>query len=339
MEKLLLHSAEERRDLFIATAGRMGIRAELIEKDFWVCWILRRLFTLPEIGGHLTFKGGTSLSKAYGLIDRFSEDIDLVLERTWLGVPSKPAGSDLQWLKKIKRTCRYKVRDELIPSLASEIDARLKDEVWELESPQSGDEDPRVAIFRYPTVFPGRVGDYVLSEVKMEFNARSDAEPAFEAEVRPYAAIMFPHVLPEAGTRLRCLAPERTFLEKATLLHEELCRPIELGVRPRLSRHFYDLAQMLSHGFEARILANLALYDAVVRHRSTFFANDWMGDYSGMLTGMLILRPADDRLAEWRRDYEATSMMFFGEPPPFDDLIDAADSFARKLNGARGLKE
>jgi hypothetical protein len=156
--------------------------------------------------------------------------------------------------------------------------------------------------------------------------------------VRPYAAIEFPHVLPEAVTRLRCLAAERTFLEKATLLHEELRRPIGLGVRPRLSRHIYDLAQMLAHGFEARILANLPLYEAVVRHRAIFFANDWMGDYSGMLTGMLVLRPADDRLAEWRRDYEETSIMFFSEPPPFDDLLDAVDSFARKLNEVRGVK-
>jgi hypothetical protein len=194
-----------------------------------------------------------------------------------------------------------------------------------------------MVVFRYPTAFPERVGDYVLSEVKMEFNSRSDAEPANEAEVRPYAAIEFPDVLPEAGTRLRCLAPERTFLEKATLLHEELLRPIQLGVRSRLSRHIYDLAQMLAHGFEGRILDNLDLYQAVVRHRAVFFANDWMGDYSGMLTGMLILRPADDRLAEWRRDYKETGIMFFSEPPPFGDLLDAVDSFARNLNKARGL--
>jgi hypothetical protein len=337
METLFFRTVEERRELFIATGARMGIRAELAEKDFWVCWILRRLFTLPELGEHLTFKGGTSLSKAYGLIDRFSEDIDLILERAWLGVPNEPTGSELQWLKKIKKACRYKVRDDLIPMLAKELDARLKGELWELVSPQSGDEDPRMVVFRYPTAFPERVGDYVLSEVKMEFNSRSDAEPANEAEVRPYAAIEFPDVLPEAGTRLRCLAPERTFLEKATLLHEELLRPIQLGVRSRLSRHIYDLAQMLAHGFEGRILDNLDLYQAVVRHRAVFFANDWMGDYSGMLTGMLILRPADDRLAEWRRDYKETGIMFFSEPPPFGDLLDAVDSFARNLNKARGL--
>ena len=102
MDTLLSRTTpEDRRDLFTATADRMGIGARLVEKDYWVCWMLRRLFTLPEIAGHLTFKGGTSLSKAFGLIERFSEDIDLIIERSWLGVPDAPTGSTVQWLKKI----------------------------------------------------------------------------------------------------------------------------------------------------------------------------------------------------------------------------------------------
>jgi hypothetical protein len=171
----------------------------------------------------------------------------------------------------------------------------------------------------------------------MEFNSRSDAEPAGEADVRPYVAIEFPELLPAAETRLRCLAPERTFLEKATLVHEELHRPIEYGVRPRLSRHIYDLAEMLARGIEPRVMENLDLYDAVVRHRAVFFANEWMGDYSGMLTGPLILRPTGQRLAEWRRDYEETNIMFFTHAPGFADLLDTVDAFAGRLNKARGL--
>ena len=338
MDTLLSRTTpEDRRDLFTATADRMGIGARLVEKDYWVCWMLRRLFTLPEIAGHLTFKGGTSLSKAFGLIERFSEDIDLIIERSWLGVPDAPTGSAVQWLKKIKKACRYKVRDELVPTLTRDIGNRLAGEPWRFVSPQEIDEDPRVIHFHYPTVLPPSVGDYVQAQVTLEFNARSDAEPAQEATVRAYAAAEFPTVLPDADIRLRCLAPERTFFEKATLLHEELCRPIQQGVRPRLSRHFYDLAQMLARGVGERALADLALYDRVMRHRAAFFANDWMGDYSAMRTGPLILKPSDDRHAEWERDYVQMNAMFFREPPNFGDVIAAVDAFAAKLNSMRKL--
>jgi hypothetical protein len=123
----------------------------------------------------------------------------------------------------------------------------------------------------------------------MEFTARSDGEPSVQANVQPYAATEFPHVFTAAETPLRCLAPKRTFFEKATLLHEELLRPIESGVRPRLSRHFYDLAQMHAKGLGRDATADLALYEVVVRHRAAFFGNRWMGDYSALLDGPLIL--------------------------------------------------
>ncbi len=338
MDTLLSRTTpEQRRELFAATAARMGIGERLVEKDYWVCWMLRRLFTLPEAARHLTFKGGTSLSKAFGLIARFSEDIDLIIDRSWLGVPDAPSGSPLQWLKKIKKACRYKVRDELLPALDQELQTHLAGQEWKLVGEQESDEDPRVVLFRYPTVLSPTVGGYVQAEVKMEFNARSDADPTKEATVRAYAATEFPAVLPDADIPLRCLTPERTLWEKATLLHEELCRPIEEGVRPRLSRHFYDLAQLLEGGVGERALADLALYDRVVQHRAVFFANDWMGDYSTLLAGPLILKPADDRRADWLRDYGQMGEMFFHEAPAFDDVMAAVEAFATKFNLTRAL--
>jgi hypothetical protein len=148
---------QERRELFAATAARMGIDERLIEKDFWVCWMLRRLFTLPEIGDHLTFKGGTSLSKAFSLIRRFSEDIDPIVERSWLGMPETPSGSPRQWLNKIKDACRGKVRDVLVPALEKESARLLSGESWKLIAEQTRDEDPRELRFIYPTVLPPSV--------------------------------------------------------------------------------------------------------------------------------------------------------------------------------------
>jgi hypothetical protein len=172
----------------------------------------------------------------------------------------------------------------------------------------------------------------------MEFNARSDAEPSQEAAVHPYSATYFPDALPDSETVLRCLAPERTLVEKLTLVHEELLRPIGLGVRLQLSRHYYDIAQMVASGVGERVIADLALYERVVSHRALFFPNEWMGDYEAMRNGPLILKPADDRLPYWRRDYEQMNTMFFRKPPKFDELIFSADAFAMRLNAARGGK-
>jgi len=339
MDTLLSHTtSDDRRDLFAATAARMGIDERLIEKDFWVCWMLRRLFALPDIGDHLTFKGGTSLSKAFGLIARFSEDIDLIVERSWLGVPDAPTGSHRQWINKIKDACRKKVKDTLYPRLKDELTARLLGGSWDLIAEQTSNEDPRELRFVYPSVLPATPGGYVRPEIKMEFTARSEGEPAVLANVQPYAATEFPKMFTTAETALRCLAPERTLFEKATLLHEELLRPIESGVRPRLSRHFYDLAQMHARGLGERALANLALYEGVVRHRAAFFAVGWMGDYSTLIDGPLILQPAEDRRAAWKRDYDDMKVMLFHEPPPFEDLLATAGAFAASLNAARGLK-
>jgi len=143
---------------------------------------------------------------------------------------------------------------------------------------------------------------------------------------------------PSQRPPLRCLAPKRTFFEKATLLHEELLRPIESGMRPRLSRHFYDLAQMHAKGLGQDAIADLALYEGVVRHRAAFFRNKWMGDYTALLDGPLILRPTEDRRAAWNRDYDDMKVMLFHEPPPFEELLAVADKIASSLNAARGIK-
>lgn len=336
MDTLLTRTTpEERLELFNQTAAKMGISARLVEKDFWVCWILQRLFNLPEFGPHLTFKGGTSLSKAFGLIERFSEDIDLIIERSWLGVADAPEGSPKQWIKKIKEACRYKVRGSLLPLLEEEVKTRLGDQPWELTAPEQKDADPRVILFRYPTVMTSPADAYVRSEIKLEINARSDADPVQNATIRPYAAVEFPDVFPNGEFCVQCLSPERTFFEKATLLHEELCRPVEQGVRPRLSRHFYDLAAMLERGISDRIMAVPTLYDKVVEHRAVFFANGWMGDYSAMKSGPLILTLASERRSEWQKDYEQMKEMFFSDPPTFEVMMNTVETFVTKFNKIR----
>lgn len=337
MDTLLSRTTpEQRRDLFTQTATRMNINERLIEKDFWVCWMLRRLFTIPEAGSHLTFKGGTSLSKAFALTSRFSEDIDLIIERSWLGQPDAPSGSPRQWLNKIKDACRRVVRDQIFPALQKDMAARLTGETWDLLTTQKGDEDPRELIFQYPTVFSPEVKGYVRTEVKMEFNARSDAEPSLNASIRSYAAQEFPANIPDENVILRCLAPERTFWEKATLLHEELCHPEKDRVRQRLSRHFYDLARMISAGVSERALNDVALYERVVKHRADFFPNSWM-DYSSLLQGPLILTPSTEQLAHWKRDYAAMSVMIFDSPPSFESVIASTTVFASRFNQARGV--
>jgi hypothetical protein len=216
-----------------------------VEKDFWVCWILRALFTLPEIGAHLTFKGGTSLSKGWKPIARFSEDIDVVIDRAFLGFggdrspESAPSNKQRdQRLEDLRAACQRAIREALAPALAQRIGEKVAAGTWQLED-DPADTDAQTLLFKYPAALAA--GDYVRPAVKIELGARSDTDPSTMPDIQPYLAEALPGRIEEADFRVRTLAPERTFWEKASLLHEETYRAGGKGPPARLARHYYDL--------------------------------------------------------------------------------------------------
>ncbi|MBW7893723.1 MAG: nucleotidyl transferase AbiEii/AbiGii toxin family protein [Opitutaceae bacterium] len=338
MKTFLQIPAERRRLAFQQVDATMGLQAFSVEKDFWVCWTLRELFALPSIGEHLTFKGGTSLSKAWHLIKRFSEDIDLIIDKGPLGFAGTAAPDQAPSKKQRKArldalmvACRQWVQGKLQPALAARIAELLGPEGWKLEvDPDMA--DGQCLLFHYPSVFPPTGAGYVPPKVKIELGARSDDWPHEEKLITPYVLDLFPDLDPDRTTSVRVLAAERTFWEKACLLHEETFRPADKPRKIRMARHYYDLWCLLGAGIGERALADTALFARVAEHREIFFRYSWV-DYSTHRAGSFRLVPGAGQKSGWQADYdEMRGPMFYGETPPFDEILAAVQNFQDRFN-------
>jgi hypothetical protein len=233
----------DRRDLFTEAAAQHGrISAVVIEKDFWVCWTLKHIFALGPAPAQLIFKGGTSLSKVYGVIERFSEDIDLSLSREDFGFVgardpySAPSGKKKQALvDEIVAECQKAIATELVPRLFGRFESVIGrtdgSAAWSLKPDRL---DVQTIHFSYPAgIESGGENPYVRRVVLLELGARSDHWPVEDGAVRPYAAEVMPEHFKEPECRVRTLTAERTFWEKATLLHALAHKPLD---KPRESR-------------------------------------------------------------------------------------------------------
>ncbi len=169
--------------------------------------------------------------------------------------------------------------------------------------------------------------------MKIELGARSDDWPREEKSILPYVIEHFPALDPDAACVVRVLAAERTFWEKACLLHEETFRPADKPRKLRMARHYYDLWCLLRAGVGDRALADAALFERVAGHRGIFFRYSWV-DYSMHKPGTFRLSPPTDHLSNWRADYqEMLGPMFFGDTPTFEDMMTAAAAFEKAFNG------
>lgn len=334
MRELLSLSSDDQRLAIEQTAARKGWTASSVEKDFWVCWTLEQVFALPDLRGHLTFKGGTSLSKAWGLIDRFSEDIDVTVRREALGFSGERSPERAPSLKQrskrvkaLRAACGGLVRNTLLPNLQQRFVSELGGEGWQLGMDQD-DPDGQTLLFAYPSHFGSEQARYVRPIVKLEFGARSDPWPSHERAIQPVIAEVFPQIFMQPETKVFALAPERTFWEKAMLLHEENYRPEDKPRRPRMARHYYDVYRLIEAGIGLRAIADQELFAQVLAHRSVFFAQSWI-DYSAISQDTLRLLPLPEQQPEWRQDYAAMQAeMFSHVPPDFNSVLDAIRHFA-----------
>ncbi|MDD5170574.1 MAG: nucleotidyl transferase AbiEii/AbiGii toxin family protein, partial [Syntrophales bacterium] len=247
MDHFIRLSSDERRRYFVQTAEQMRLSPQIIEKDFWVCWTLRELFTLPEIGSMLIFKGGTSLSKAYRLIERFSEDVDVSMSRAGLGFDDEVFDTETivsgkqrrRRIDRLRDACQHKIVKELRPKMITNISTALGNEKgWSLMLDED-DPDRQTLLYAYPSSLPEAVGAYMRPAVKIELGARSDHWPNDHVRIASYVAEQFPAAFETRDFMVKVLAPERTFWEKATMLHAGYHRPPDKEIPLRLSRHFY----------------------------------------------------------------------------------------------------
>lgn len=337
MDAFLTQPVERQRLLFEEAGRRLGLSAGSVEKDLWVCWTLRSLFRLPSSGPHLTFKGGTSLSKGWKLIERFSEDIDIVIDREFLGFGGvdapEAAASNKQRAKRLESlmlAAQHHIRDVLGPALEQEIQRLLTSTGrWKLE-PDADDPDDQTLLFHYPPAMGATA--YVRPVVKIELGARSDTEPSATPEITPYLADIFSDEVTDSRFTVRAVAPERTFWEKVALLHEETYREGTVAPKARLARHYYDLWCLVTRGVAERAVADSDLFKRVASHRAVFFRRSREAQTS-FKPGSLRLVPDADRIGLWQRDYNAMrESMFFGEAPEFDQVLAIVRAFEERFN-------
>jgi len=193
------------------------------------------------------------------------------------------------------------------------------------------DPDEQTLLFQYPGTLAGSL-TYLHTQIKIELGARSDTWPTESPHITPYLADAFPDILFVGNFSVQTVAPERTFWEKAMLLHEETFRSAEKSRKARLARHYYDLWCLIQKDVAERAIQNLGLFDGVAEHRVVFFNQSWV-DYNTMRQGLLRLIPRDDQIDAWRQDYNAMrGEMFFGEVPGFDEILSIVGNFEKKFN-------
>ncbi len=336
MNQFLHLPAERLLTIFTEAQARLGLPAQSVEKDFWVCWTLRELTRLPKWGDHFTFKGGTSLSKAWKLIERLSEDIDLVLDRDFLGFGGDTLSGKQQ--RRLKEECSRKIHEEIAPALNARFRELLPTgAAWSLDAAsEDEDRDRQTLLFTYPSVF-SVPSPYLRRVVKLEMGARSQTEPSETVQITPYVVDAIPGSIADAAFGVRTVVARRTFWDKALLLHEETYRPIDPEQTMRkvgLARHYYDLWRLIKLGIAQEALADASLFSRVVEHRKVFFRYSWM-DYSTMAPGRLRLLPLAEQMAAWRQDYQAMRVaMFFGDVPAFDVILKDVGEFEARFNAA-----
>ena len=324
MSKWIDLNADNRRAI-LQSVGKQGELQQVsaIEKDWWVTAVLKALFK-TSCKHALSFKGGTSLSKGWGLIERLSEDIDVALHHSFFG---------MERTNKYQRDllCR-KARAYIAGHLRHELDEQLRamgitgysiEAVTERMTKDgaihiNSNTDPTVLIVHYKSVLDEEA-EYIHPRVKVEIGCLAMDEPTQGRELNTLISKYYPNEDNEMGCCVRTVVPTRTFLEKVFLLSEEFQR-----TRPRyrrMSRHLYDLERLMDTEFAREALENKALYETIVEHRRTYYGLKYV-DYDQLAPHRIEFLPPRGELEHWREDYaEMQHHFIFGETMGFDELM------------------
>lgn len=295
-----------------------------IEKDWWVTVTLKALFQ-TDCREALIFKGGTSLSKGFNIIERFSEDIDLAIGHSFFGI-EKTSKSQRE---KLRKTARAYIHE----TLSVQLDARLKEmgitgysieNITQVQDKNGewkaidSDKDPTVILLHYPSIVEETIS-YIPPRVKIEISCLSMDEPTEEREIRSLIGESFEDEDTDAGSRIRTVVPTRTFLEKLFLLAEEFQKEKPRSVR--MSRHLYDLEKLMDTAYGREALADRSLYDAIVEHRKAYYALKYVNYDLHAPATIDFMLPEQAREA-WKADYTDMRRFFiYGQSLEFDALM------------------
>ena len=338
-KQLMAATPRDRLDLFLTTANRLGAPVGNVEKDFWVCWTLNALYRERPAGGpRLLFKGGTSLSKAYGLIERFSEDIDITVFRDDLDQPASI--EELESLSKKKRqakldTIRDACRAYIAGPLREFLDAQVADATAGAGRIEIDDADPdgQTLLVWYPEVEP-RDEVYVQPAVRIEAGAKSALDPHRSVTIQPYIA------KDTAGLDLTTggvttIDATRTFWDKVVIAHGLRRWHDRRGFLrqegQRVSRHYYDLHCLLRADACESALADRYLGADCVHHARMFFDRpDY--DLASAVPGSFAITPTGAMVRALENDYVNTTAMIFGAAPTFEEILASSERIERAVN-------
>lgn len=319
-------------------AARRSISTVIVEKDFWVVWTLAHLFALPLLQDGLVFKGGTSLSKVFGAIDRFSEDIDLSISPGLLDFEERTLeeASVSQRQKQVRKLEEKSIKVvELVITPA--LESRLREALgrptaggsWLTFQVDAASHSP-VVLFQNPQSVAD-TSRYIPKVVKIEFGSLTDQRPVDVHRITPLIAELGAELFEDFSANVVALGIERTFWEKATILHAEFHRPPERPIRDRFSRHYADFAALCRNSGGRRAQTDFALLAQVVLHKSRFFASGW-ARYDLAKPGSLRLAPPEHRIMELKADYEKMQDMFLSPPPTFGSVLDIVREAEAAIN-------
>ena len=334
MPDFLALPAEDRREALAVAAGASGRPSYLLEKDIWVVWAIQQIFAGP-LGDHLVFKGGTSLSKGYGIIRRFSEDVDLTYDIRKI-IPDlvgdsaaalpKSRSQAKKWSDEIYKRLAATITDRIAPQLTEAIAARRLSATISAE--------PDKIFIDYDPVSTGY--EYVRPRVTLEFGARSTGEPCESVDISCDAS---PHLngITFPSARPRAMNPQRTFWEKATAIHV-YCHRGEFRGGDRFARHWHDLVRLDNTGYADRAITNRHLAKDVADQKSTFFSEKGRDgtniDYHRAVTGALLLVPRGEAMKTLHIDYKGMvdGGLFLDDAEPFERIIERCVAIQAKAN-------
>lgn len=312
------------RYLLEQVTGKVGLPPQAIEKDIWVSTTLQLVFTLP-FADKLIFKGGTSLSKVWGIINRFSEDIDLAVDRSLFGLEGDLTKKQL---KKLRKASSLFVREDFKSALQQAIEDSGLSHFCSLVAEPDGEGDstypePRKLFLHYSSALSDRLG-YIKPMVMLEIGARSLFEPNKKSRIQSIIEGVFPTIKTSlVDAELATATPGKTFLEKVFLLHELFSIPGHGMNANRKSRHLYDLYRMMDKDFAWAAVKDDRLWKTIRHHREIFTSVRDM-DYTPDIRQRLVLVPREDIIDNWRRDYEVMCQaMIYGDKPTFSELLEA----------------
>jgi len=321
---------KERSIVFRNTANKMQVNEAIIEKDFWVVLLLDYLFNKCKYKNSFTFKGGTSLSKGYSLIKRFSEDIDIILDWRVFGIeenePYNPRSKTKQdqYNKEINMLAGHFIKNTLLPEMKNDLNKLLSFDI-DMYCDKTKE---NIVVFKYPKLF---TNPSILNTIRLEFGPLAAWTPSEKLNISSYINDYYPNLIKKPYTEVLTVKPERTFWEKLTILHHEAYRQKDSKMPSRYSRHYYDVYMMGKSHLKSDLIKDAELLAKVVAFKVKFYPRRW-ARYDLAKPGTLKLLPNEYRLKALENDYISMQDMLFGEKPTFHNIMEYIGILEKELN-------